>query len=179
MFGDKAVEGKGEWVVGFVAEGGEVREIGGGAETDPEGKTEAGGRVERIRCPVGFRGQEHGGEIDEKGLGSGEFEVGREGIDKGECFASGGGFGGGMGIEEEKMRAAGEGLGGAESDFNTERAGGLVDGDEMGFVAFAGGEECRGLVCGSAVAHQKGVESEVEEMECGVVHWALAWHRVF
>lgn len=38
--------------------------------------------------PVGFRGHEEGGKIEEIGLGCGGFKIWDEGIDEGEGFAA-------------------------------------------------------------------------------------------
>jgi hypothetical protein len=49
--------------------------------------------------PVGFRGHEESGKVEEIGFWRGEFKVWDEGIDEGEGFAAGGFFGGEIRIE--------------------------------------------------------------------------------
>jgi hypothetical protein len=57
------------------AKGGEVSEVGCFAETDLERESEVVGGGEGLFNPVGFRGHEEGGKVEEIGLGGGEFEV--------------------------------------------------------------------------------------------------------
>ena len=100
------VEGERGCLIG--RKGGEVGEIGSLAEADLEGETEVGGGVDGLGDPVFFGSHEHSGEVEEIGLGRGEFKIGDEGIDEGEGFLTGGFYGGGIGVEEEEVGAAGE-----------------------------------------------------------------------
>lgn len=86
--------------IGLVgAEGGEVSEVGCFAETDLERESEVVGGGEGLVNPVGFRGHEESGKVEEIGFWRGEFKVWDEGIDEGEGFAVGGFFGGEIRIE--------------------------------------------------------------------------------
>ena len=123
-----------------------------------------------MRDPVSFRGHEEGGEVEEIGFGRGEFEIGHERIDEGESFATSGFLGSGVRIEDKEVGAASEAAGGTEAGMDAELSGGLVDGDEVGFLALAGGKESCRLVGRGSVARQQGAEGEVAEMESGVVH---------
>lgn len=147
-------------------------EIGGLAEADLEGEAEVGGGGEGLGDPVFFGRHEHGGEVEEIGLGRGELEVGDEGIDEGGGFLAGGFLGGGIGVEEEEIGTAGEAAGGAEAGVNAELAGGLIDRDEVGLFALTGGEKGGGLVWRGAISREEGAEGEVAEVEGGVVHGA-------
>jgi hypothetical protein len=91
----------------------------------------------------------------------------------------GGFFGGGIGVEEEEIGAASEAAGGAEARVDAELTGGKVGRDEVGFFAFAGGEEGSGLVGWGAVSGEEAAEREVSEMEGGVVHDVRLFRRVF
>lgn len=167
---DEVGEFEGERGLVLRREGGEVGKIGGFAEADLERKSEVGGGGEGVGEPVFFGSDEEGGEIEEEGFGSGEFEVGDEGIDEGESFGVGGFFGSGIGIQKEEVGATGEAAGGAETGVDAELAGGEVGCDEVGLFTLAGGEEGGGLIRRSAVAGEEAAEREVAEMESGVVH---------
>jgi hypothetical protein len=164
--GDEEFEG----IVLAGGKGGEVGKVGCGSEADLEREGEVGGEIEGVGGPFAFGGDEHGGEVEEEGFGRGEFEVGSERFDEGEGFESGGGFGGGVGIEEEEFGATGEGPGSGDAGVNAEGTGGLVDGGEGGFFALAGGEEGGGLLVGDTIAGEEAAEGEVVKMEGGVVH---------
>lgn len=144
--------------------------VGSFAEADLERKSEVFGSVESLRDPVGFRSHEEGGEIEEIGFGLGEFEIRHERIDEGESFATGGSLGSGISLEEKEVGTAGEATGGAEPGLDAELAGGEIDSDEVGFFTLTRGKEGGGLVGRGAIASQEGAESEVPEMEGGVVH---------
>lgn len=119
-------------------QGCEVGEIGGFPESDLKREGEIGGSPDGLSDPILLRSHEERGEIEQVGFGRGEFEIGNEGIDKGEGFAAGGFLGSGIGIEEKEIGTAGKPPGCAEAGLDPELAGGEIYRDQMGLFALAG-----------------------------------------
>jgi hypothetical protein len=151
-------------------ERGEEGKVGRRAETGLERKSEIAGGLTGVGEPVIEGIEEKSGEIKEVGVGRGPFKIRNERIDEGEGFLLGGLLGGGIGIEEEEFGTTGEGPDGAKAGLDAELPGGVVDGDEVGLFALTRREQGRGLVGRGAIAGQQRTESEVGEVERGVVH---------
>ena len=116
---------------------GEVSEIGGGAETGLERECEIAGGLTGVGEPVIDGIEQKGREVEEVGVGRGQFKIRDERIDESEGFLLGGLFGGGIGIEKEEVGATGDGPDGAKAWVNAKLSGGVVDRDEVGFFALS------------------------------------------
>lgn len=105
------------------------------ANLERQGEVRRG--LKRLGNPVGFRGHEEGGKIEEVGFRCGEFEIGDKRVHEGESFAVSGFFGGGIGVKKEEIGAAGKSPSSREPGLNPELLSSLIDRDEVGFFAFA------------------------------------------
>lgn len=105
-----------EDVAGGGVEGEKMAEIGGRAGGEMGGKAEPVevGLPGVQRTTVRGADLEIGAplEVEQQGVGSGEFEIGSEGVGEAQEIAEHGGFGFGVALKELEIRAAGEGPGG-------------------------------------------------------------------
>jgi hypothetical protein len=175
------VVGGDEAGAGVGVEDGEVGEIrglgesmagmGGGAREEAEG-AESGGRG--------------GGEIEEEGVGGGDFQVGGEGFGEGDEAGEEGGFDLRLAGEDAEVGAADEGAveGPAVGDAGV--AGGGIGGEEgdggvLFFPDIVVAEDGAGCGAQGGIAVEGGEEGEIGDMECGehggVPGDQVAWRR--
>lgn len=162
-------------------EGEEMGEVGGGTGREMEGEAE---RLEvpsaKFEVPKGVRrfatvvvvvaaGSRRDGlrleaaatEVEDEGVGGGEFEIGGEGFGHLEEIVEDVGFSLGIAVEEAQLRAAGERAGGGLAGVDAVAPGGAVGVDDRGGAAIdGGGEDGAGVPALLRMVAEEGFEGE-------------------